>query len=474
MEKLSRQQRVKKALLTSGKTFAGFSLLVLIYIYIYIGSRTMRLPSGKGLVSLLFVYIAYLVPFVCLGIWVLIKHGKSRTTWKVLFLFGISYLLRILLADFISIDYISFLKQWLNQYRGMSIRQCFAMQVGNYTPFYNYFLILFSRLPIYDLYLIKILSFYFEVLTAIFVMKLIAKIKATQVNPLHLAITLILLIPLLNSSQWAQCDTIYAFFAVAGIYYAINRQSALCFIMMGIGFAIKMQMLFIYPVVLILLTCRNPKGEKYLLWKHIWLAPLAFSLINLGPFLFGGSLFRAIDAYINQIFVGNPGEALCVNCANAFLWLSGIKQSSPLYPILSYVFVGVVALLLTVLIVAIIKSMKNRLENIDVLMLAVFIPLIAVFFLPKMHDRFFYLAEIFMFVYLMVSNNNGLIRSAYLALELGVLITYMSFLQFVNFWIWWVANLFTGFCVIVMFVVFMRTLKNKPLKNKPDVSLQEV
>ncbi len=434
----------------------------------------MCLPSGKGIVSLLFVYFAYLVPFICLGIWVIIKHGKSRTILKVLFLFGISYILRILLADFISIDYHWFLSQWVNQYRGMSIRQCFARQVGNYTPFYNYFLILFSRLPIYDLYLIKILSFYFEVLTAIFVMKLIAKIKGTQVNPLHLAITLILLIPLLNSSQWGQCDAIYTFFAVAGIYYAINRQSLLCFIMMGFGLAIKMQILFICPVVLILLICRNSKGEKYLLWKHIWLAPLVFSLINLGPFLFGGSLFRVIDVYINQIFVGNPGEALCVNCANAFLWLSRIKQSSLLYPILSFVFVGIVALLLTVIIISIIKLMKDRLENIDVLMLAVFIPLIEVFFLPKMHDRFFYIAEIFMFIYLMVSSNQGLIRPAYLALELGVLITYMAFLQFVNFWIWWLANLFTGFSVIIMLVIFFRTLKNKPLKIKPDLSLHEI
>ncbi len=35
MEKVARKQWVKKALLTSGKILASFSLLVLIYIYIY-------------------------------------------------------------------------------------------------------------------------------------------------------------------------------------------------------------------------------------------------------------------------------------------------------------------------------------------------------------------------------------------------------------------------------------------------------
>ena len=124
----------------------------------------------------------------------------------------------------------------------MPLGECFTKQVGNYPPLYNYFLILFSRLPVSDLYLIKTLSFYGEVVTAVFAVKIVAAVKREPFHWLWLGILLLLPVYMTNSSQWGQSDTLYVMCAVAGIYFALCRKSLLCCALMGLGLAFKMQM----------------------------------------------------------------------------------------------------------------------------------------------------------------------------------------------------------------------------------------
>ena len=451
--------------------FIWIALLALLIFYLNTEFKQFRFPSGKGLGSTLFIYIATILPFIGLGIWVVLKYRNSRTTWIALTLFVLSYLIRILLADFISPDYTYYLSKWINKYRSFSIQDCFIVQVGNYAPFYNYFLILFSRLPIYDLYLIKTLSFYFEVVTAIIIMKLIAVVKQTKSNPVHLAIALILLIPLINTSQWGQCDIIYTCFAIAGIYFAVCHQSVWCFVMMGLGVALKIQMVFIFPLVLILLICKNSKGEKYLYWKHIWFTALAFVIINLVPLFFGGSILKVFRVYLDQITVGNPSQALCANCANVFLWLSEITRADILYPVLTFLFLGIVSLMLLFIIILVIKNKRYCLEIKDVLFLAAFIPLIVVFFMPKMNDRYFYMAEMFMFIYMMVSDSKKITCTAYITFEYGVLITYFFYLFKLKFIYEW-ANIFTGITVVLMIFYFFKTFKKKSKSKLNELNIE--
>ncbi len=446
------------------------AFFVCIFLYSEIGQ--MRLPSGKSLTnnfkvaSIIFIYLATLLPFIGLAIWTICQCGKSKTTFIVLSLFTLSYVIRILLADYISDDYLCFLSEWIKEYQSLSLQDCFIQQVGNYAPFYNYFLILVSRLPISSLYLIKTLSFYIEVATAIIVMKLIAVVKKDKANPVHLAIALLLLIPLLNTSQWAQCDVVYSFFAIAGIYFAVQHKSIWCFVMMGFGLAMKLQILLVYPVVLILLLCRNSNGEKYLYWRHIWLTPLVFIVINIVSVFFGGSIFKVFEIYFNQIFVGNEGQALWGNCANLFLATGLITKTSIWYSILTFIFISIVIAILTFIILRVCKTKRNQLEARDVIFLSAFIPMICVFFMPKMLDRYYYIAEIFMFVYLMITQDKISLHS-YILLEYGVLITYMYYFKIFKdllvYSIYYTANIFTGIAVVLMTIRFVQSFKSKSL-----------
>ena len=104
--------------------FFGFFLCAFLFGEI----SHMRLPSGKSLTthfkfaSIIFIYIATLLPFLFLSIWAVCKFGRNKTTLIVIGLFALSYFIRILLADFISNDYIFFLSEWVEQYQSLSVQ----------------------------------------------------------------------------------------------------------------------------------------------------------------------------------------------------------------------------------------------------------------------------------------------------------------------------------------------------------------
>ena len=155
------------------------------------------------------------------------------------------------------------------EYRTLSVKESFITQVGNYSPLYNYFLIAFSRLNIYDLYLIKMLSFYFAALTVFFAVKIICLVRKESFNYLLAAIFFILPIPLTNSSQWGQCDTMYTMCIVAGVYFALKCNSIPAYLFIGLGFALKMQTVLIAPVGLALLFAKDLFLNALLLGIHI-------------------------------------------------------------------------------------------------------------------------------------------------------------------------------------------------------------
>ena len=443
---------------------------IILVVWIASEMKGLGLPGtinyiwSYGVGGIFFIVIATLLPYLLVSIWLIRKYKMSKTTLIVLGLFLFSYVLRVLMAEFISGDYYIFLRKWVARYRELSLKECFVEQVGNYAVTYNCFLILFSRLPIFDLYLIKTLSFYFEFAAAIMLVKIIALVRKEEFNPIYLGIALLLIIPILDSSQWAQCDAIYSFFAVAGIYFAMKKQSIWCFVMMGLGLAFKLQIILIYPLVLILLICKNSQGERYLYWKHIWYTPLSFMLASILPMMFGGDMFKAVKAYINQVFVGNLSHALVGNCANIFLQLDWVTRESILYPLLTFVFIGIVAGLLATILIRTYRAKKNSLEAIDILFLAMYLPLMSVYLMPKMLDRFFYMADIFLFATMMSLDGKDRVatRRAYMGLAFGELTTFafvlgLSFSEI----IYYMANIHTGAALLITTILFIRKFKKE-------------
>lgn len=410
----------------------------------------LRIPTAKtsDKMSAIFIYTATLVPFLVFSIFVFRKR-RSEKMFPVLALFALSYFIRIGFADFESVDYTLFLSRWLEEYRAMPLRECFATQVGNYPPLYNYFLILFSRLPLKELYLIKTLSFYGEALTAFFAVKIITSLKEKEFDWLWLGILLLMPVYMTNSSQWGQCDTLYTMCAVAGIYFALQRKSPLCFVFMGLGLAFKMQMLLIYPVCLILLLAKSERGGgTYLRWRDLWIAPLVFFVVSGLPVFFGGDFFKVVKVFFNQVAVSNDSErGLNGHCPNLLLPFMCVPKSWALYYIVLIVFILLTAGLDAFIIVHALKRSGRVLDKEKIVFLCVLLPLVSVFCMPKMNDRFFYIAEIFSFIYFAAKRDRNSF-TAYLALETGVFTMYIRFLLRTNPGFWWFAPFFVGIAVV--------------------------
>ena len=95
--------------------------------------------------------------------------------------------------------------------------------IGNYNIPYLYFLAFFSYLPVKDLYLIKSLSIFFDIILAYSVCMTVSLFCNNRWLRIC-SFFAVLLWPtvILNGAYWGQCDSIYTSLALLGIYCALS------------------------------------------------------------------------------------------------------------------------------------------------------------------------------------------------------------------------------------------------------------
>ena len=96
---------------------------------------------------------------------------KNSYIYIAVLALGLAFVLRGSQMNYQSGDYNTFLSKWVDYFRVSGFRGL-SESVGNYNVPYLYFLALFSYLPLKDLYLIKLLSVFFDVVLAFGMMKL--------------------------------------------------------------------------------------------------------------------------------------------------------------------------------------------------------------------------------------------------------------------------------------------------------------
>ncbi len=386
--------------------FLACTVICAVVFAFDLNNATLPTPDDYGTASCVFAYVATALPLLIVFAVAAIKLKKSKTLLYTGLMLAVTYVIRIVFMNYISKDYVNFLSQWVAEYRTLSIKEGLVKQVGNYAPLYNYFLIAFSRIDLKDLYLIKTLSFYGEVITAVLAIKIVALARGDKFEFFWLGILLLMPVFFADSSQWGQCDTLYTMCAVAGVYCALKRRSVLCYICMGIGLAFKMQILLIFPAGLILLLAKNKEGEKYLLWRYIWIVPLVFVALSSVSVFCGGSVLKVFKVYLNQTVEGNHA-GLNQHCSNILLPLSEIPRGSVAYYILLVFFILVTAVVDTFLIVHCLRRSKGVLDIEQALFVCALMPFASVYFMPKMLDRFMYMAEMFLFIYFAVKRDKN-------------------------------------------------------------------
>ncbi len=294
----------------------------------------------------------------------------------------LAFAARAYVFDYETLDYQNFLTRWVEFFRLNGHFRALSRSVGNYNIPYLYFLAFFSLLPIRDLYLIKLLSTFFDVLLAWGATLLLGRF--TKKNGVRIACFFtVLCLPtvFLNSAVWGQCDSSYTALLVLALYLALDDRPVPSMICAALAFGFKLQAVFVLPVFAVLWMAGKFN------WKHFLVFPAAYILLVLPAVLLGRPFWETVTLYFSQ--TGSIGDALNYNSSSIFaiLWrVTDTARASKIAVAAAFVY------MLLVLVICYVN--RKRLSDRAVLGAAVLLAVGIPFLLPHMHDRYFFCADI--------------------------------------------------------------------------------
>ena len=320
-----------------------------------------------------------------LGLYLLSRGGllKSRISFlvsAVLMLLAMG--MRAAFLDYKTLDYINFLSHWVDFFREHGYFRALRYPIGNYNIPYLYFLALFSVLPVDDLYLIKLLSTLSDVLLSWAVMLLVSRF--TKSRPRRLAaffVTLFLPTVFLNSAVWGQCDSLYVAPLLLGIWCAMEERPWLSVILATVSFGFKLQAVFILPIYAVFLMTGK------ITWKHLLAIPATYLILVLPAVCFGRPFWDTISLYWNQ--TGSIGSGLNYNSPSVYSVFYEFRDEE------AAATAGIcIAFVYMLNLLAVAFRNRSRLNEKAILALSLMFAIGIPFFLPHMHERYFYGADI--------------------------------------------------------------------------------
>jgi len=305
--------------------------------------------------------------------------------WKfggIALLFIIGIVFRGMVLPTISGDMFWYLIPWYDFLKTHGL-QALGTNFSNYTPPYLYLLWLATLtsnfLP--EVAAIKSICIIADIVNAVLVYRIVQLKYPSGLKPL-LAGILFWSLPtiMMNSSLWGQADALYTLFLLACLYYLLTDRPLLGVFAFGIAFAFKAQAIFIAPLLAILFF------KKRIAWQYFLIVPLIYILLYLPAFLLGQPLLGIFTIYSSQ---AETYQELSKNAPNLYIFMSGIP-----YNLGTIIGIAVAIFALGYWIWLNARSKPDLNRNTLLLMGLVSVALVP-FVLPKMHDRYFYPADVF-------------------------------------------------------------------------------
>ncbi len=329
---------------------------------------------------------AAMLALAALAVFLLRREGADRDRVLLMLLpIGAAMLARALCLEYASGDYNSFLSRWYLYFKDNGGFAAIAHSVGDYNVPYLYFLALISYLPAPDLYLIKLGSILFDVLLAWGGLRLVRTLRGgREGDPAPLvAFALLLLLPtvVLNGAYWGQCDAIYGALALHAVALVLEGRNKSSLALMAVAFSFKLQTVFILPLWGVLWLARRVKLRELLVF------PAAYVGTILPAVLLGKPIGEILSVYLEQ---AGEYKQLTLNAPTVFQYLPLDGATDGIYPKL-----GVAAA--AVVVLALLGAglwLGRRLDRRTAMAVAVALSIAVPFFLPHMHERYFFLADV--------------------------------------------------------------------------------
>jgi Gpi18-like mannosyltransferase len=294
--------------------------------------------------------------------------------------------LRYTLRSFVSQDYTYYFKSWYVAIRALGF-PALGKNFSNYTPPFLYMLYAVSSiLPhLSTITAVKLPATICDLICAWYVYRIVRLKYEKGTTPIF-AFLAILFTPtvILNSAAWAQIESIYTAALVAFLYYVLKKQPWFACIAFGLAFSIKLQSIYLAPLLLVLFL------KKAVSWKHLLTIPAVYLIAIVPAWIAGRPLVELLTIYVGQV---EGYEGLVHNAPNMYVWLPA-NMNNILYPA-GLIFAASICLIY----VAVVYKSRVSLSKHLIVQLALVSALLVPYFLPKTHDRYFYLSDILSIVF---------------------------------------------------------------------------
>jgi Gpi18-like mannosyltransferase len=330
-----------------------------------------------------FAFYLCVLFFYALEEFVIKCHGKKRYNWETLFIIVITLLaaaIRIAGFNYKTGDYFT-QSAWVTYLRENGLFLGYKHFPGNYNAIYIYLLGILSYLPeSLELYLMKAASCVFDYICAIFSMKIMRQITQNRkIGLLTYAIILFSPTVFINSGLWGQCDSMHTAFILIALYFLLNNHIRTAMIYFGVGLSFKLQAIFPLPLFIYFFV------YKKISIKNLLYIFIGFFGVSIPAWFLGWPLAKCIMNYVAGTGISGT---LTMNAPTIFTWgnISGIMP---------VIFITAVLFCIGFLIIR--KSSVP--SNNTILLLFLFCNFAIPFFLPNMHERYFYIGEIAVLLY---------------------------------------------------------------------------
>ena len=291
---------------------------------------------------------------------------------------------------FVSKDASVFLLPWFEQIKGSGGFRALGNQVGDYNIPYQFLIAALTYLPFNSLTLYKGLSVFFDYTLALGAALLaceVLKKKITNCSSVFVIVyASVLFLPtvVINSSVWAQCDSIYTTFVIFSLLFLMKKKYKVAFAVLGLAFSFKLQTIFILPFYLYYYFL-----VKKISFLNFTITVLFFYIPSIPGFLCGRSIFDPISIYFLQ---SENYPQMWLNFPSFWVFVGD-----------NYEVLSKMAILLTIFILGcglfyVLFEKVDLLEQQNCLKTAIWSIWTCLIFLPAMHDRYGYMLEILLLI----------------------------------------------------------------------------
>lgn len=311
-------------------------------------------------------------------------NARRAIEYVVLLSFSIMAIyVRYLGRNVISADFRGCLTTWYQELvaAGPGI-DALLSYTGDYAMPYVFIVWLLSKLPVSFLYSLKVVNSCFDFGLAVIVGKIAACLNPENKYSFCWGYCITLMIPnvFLNSSYWGQCDAIYTFFLLAAFLCCLQKKYPLVMILFGAALSFKLQSIFMLPFLLIIYWFKKEFSALQFL-----LVPATMFFLNIPAMIAGHSPTVIFTSYARQTG-GYPW--LYYFYPNLYFFFQGRPY---------YLFsAGTIMLAITALLVFVVLMVNKGIipDRDNMLPILLWTAYTCVFFLPSMHERYGYFAEI--------------------------------------------------------------------------------